>query len=293
MGFISISINSVAKYLVDYFHPYQLMFFYSVVGGALLLPFYLMEQRRTTPLSPRTRLIRLLHARYHILRAGMEFVAFSMSFYAIAQLPLPMQTSVSFSSPIFASLFAVWFLKEHFNRYKFLALILGMVGVVIISDPMQHRAVYLPPEAVAATLFAAILFGACGTIIKRVTTGETPLAIAMKMLLLVAAIATPFAISHWKPILPEYLPWILLMGILTASVQFIVALAMKLGSVTNLVPLTYVNLIWSSTFAYFFFDEIIAYRTMFGACIIIAAALIAARKPKEIEALAERILHPL
>lgn len=273
-GVLAVSVIAIAKFLTPHFHPFQLMFFYCAGGALVLLPIVVTHYQHYR--FWQHRLARTpAFWRLHVFRAACEFIAFSLSFYAIAHLPLPTQTAISFSSPIFASLFAVWWLHERPDPRKWCALALGMIGVLIISDPLRVSAVSIPLLPILATTLAAVVFGVCGILIKRATFSAQPLVIAFLMLTLTALISLPFAVSVWQEIPASTWLWLLLLSLCTGVVQYTVAKALSLGQVTSLVPLAYLNLIWSSLFAYVFFAEIISLRTISGSLCIVAAAFLA------------------
>ncbi len=267
-GFQAVLIVSLAKFLGAWFHPFQLMFFYCAFGAVLLTPIVL----RKTPRSVWANILWKLQ----IFRAFLEFTGFSLSFYALHSLPLPTQTSIGFSAPVFSSLFAVWLLKERLTLHSIGAIALGLLGVVIISNPFGVQA-ELPALPFIACVVASAMFGLCAVLIKRMTLNTPPLCMAAIMLLFTGIISLPFALHVWQPI-PLAMAWmVLVFGLLSASVQYCVSRAFLLGNVTHLAPLAYVNLIWAALIAYVVFDEIITVNTLAGSLFVVLAAFIAAK----------------
>lgn len=269
-GFLAICILSIVKHLGGQFHPFQMMFFYCALGACVFAPFALRQWNAMT--------LKDIAWKWYVLRAVLEFAAFSLSFYALQYLPLPTQTAITFSSPIYASLFAILLLKERSESRKWLALALGMVGVCVISNPFDHAVGALSVPALVAIILSAVIFGFCGVLIKRMTRNTSPLYIAFFMLSMTAIVSLPFALPVWKPVAVEAYAWLAIFGLMTASVQYCVARALTLGQVTVLVPLAYVNLIWSAIIAYIFFSEVISLQTIIGSAVVVAAALLTVRK---------------
>lgn len=276
-GFLAVSTVALAKHLASYFHPFQLMFLYAAFGIIVLTPLMLMSKQLPWPIFAAHT-----HRRWwqwQLFRAVLEFSAFSLSFYALTRLALPTQTAISFSSPIFASLFAIGFLKEASHPRLWIALALGMLGVWMISDPFSGPTA-LPILPVLAVTLASAMFGLCGTLIRHSVRHVPPAMVAFAMLGLTTVVSLPFAWMVWKPLMPEVFWWCVLLGCGTAAVQYCVSKALSLASVTRLVPLSYVNLLWATLFGYVFFNETITAQTIIGSAIIMSAVLVAARKRK-------------
>lgn len=273
-GFLSVVIIALGKELGETFHPFQVMFFYCAIGALWLLPVYLIKSKTKTALKT----IRWL---YHIIRAVCEFTAFSLTFYAIKTLPLPMQAAISYTVPIFASLFAVLLVGEVVDRRIVLSLLLGTVGICIIHNPLTFQLHDALSLGILACIAAAAIFGICGSMIKLSTRTTPPILIALIMLILTAIIAAPFAISVWVMPRAEHLALLLVFGLCTASVQFAVSKALTLGEITRLMPISYLNLIWATLIGYVFFDELIEARTIFGSIFILAAVTIVTYKRRK------------
>lgn len=270
MGFIATIITVIAKYLVADFHPFQIMFFYCALGAIALLPAVLHHYRSIANIREQSRTIRW---RYHLLRSCFEFTGFSLTFYSILKLPLPMQTSLSYTTPIFASILAVLLLGETMTKTILISLILGTLGICIIHNPFGEISSDIPALGVGAALLAAVMFSMCAACIKLSTATTPPLLIAMIMLCFTAVIAGVFSISVWQAPTAEHIFLLVALGMLSGLVQFCVSKALTLGTVTKMVPLTYLNLVWASIFAYALFDELIDIHTILGSILIFSAVV--------------------
>ena len=261
-GFLAVSIYTLVRHLSSDFHAFQLVFFYN----ALALLFYIPALLR------RKIALRTERDYLYVLRATLEFVAFSLSFYALTRMPLPMHTSLSFTSPLFGSIAAVIFLKEPNNIHRWLALAIGFAGVLVVTRPGYDGF----NDAAWLILLAAACFSVCGVCIKKLTHTEPSPRIAFFMVLMTAIIALPFAVSVWVMPHIHHLPWLLLLGLLVATVQYTVSQAFSKADMTIILPFFFLNLLWSSLYAYLFFDEIVSEWTVLGGAIILNGALYAA-----------------
>ena len=249
---------------------FQVMFFYCFVGFALLLPFIARGEGFKAMKSGRMKL--------HSTRAVLEFVSFSITIYALSLLTLPAHTALSFAMPIIASVTAIVILKEAPTHHTWIALILGIVGVLVITQPWNES---MDPRGLIM-LAAGLGFSLCGVSIKLLTSTETPNRVAFYMLLLTGIISVPFALNWvhvpnvsapWVAVEAHLIPWILGIGICALVPQILIAKALSRVPFTTVIPLNFLMLLFTSIIAYVFFDELITPETMLGATIIIAATM--------------------
>lgn len=249
---------------------FQVMFFYCFVGLAFLLPFLARSEGFK---NLRTKRIKL-----HGGRAVLEFVSFSITIYALSLLTLPAHTALSFAMPIIASVTAIVILKEAPTHHTWVALFLGLIGVLVITQPWNEN---MDPRGLIM-LAAGLGFSLCGVSIKLLTSTESSNRVAFYMLVLTGIISVPFAMNWihvpnvsaaWVPVEAHLLPWIVGIGICALVPQILIAKALSRVPFTTLIPLNFLMLIFTSIIAYAFFDELIQTETMIGATIIIAATM--------------------
>lgn len=268
-GFVSVVITVIAKDIGNIFHPFQIMFFYCACGAIALIPAIGVHFGCNKGTIPG----KTIRWRLHLMRAPLEFIGFALTFYSLIKLPLPMATAITYMVPIFASIVAVFLVKETITKRIAIGLAAGLVGIFIIHNPLSETINQAQTLGIAAGLGAALAFSFCGSFIKLSTETTPPLLIAIIMLTLTAIVAAPFAASVWVAPTKDQLGALIMLGICTATVQYAVARALTLGMITKLVPLMYLNLIWAGLFAYFLFDEVISEKTIIGSLVIFGAVL--------------------
>ncbi len=275
-GFLTISIITLGKFLTEDFnyHAFQLVFFYNF----LALIFFVPGMMRGRFSIGTTRM------KMYTARAILEFSAFSLTFYGLTLMPLPVHTTISFIAPLLGSITAVIFLKEKNHIHRWLALAIGFAGVVIVAQP-GARDFELPALVMVG---AAMCFAMCDVCIKKLTYTEPPPRIAFYMVSLTSMIAlgviliisvidasmpgvVPFTV--WTTPDLGQIPYLALLGLMVAAVQYAVSKAFSKGDVTLILPFFFVNIIWSSLYAYFLFDELIERETIIGGAVIIGATL--------------------
>ena len=116
----------IVKWSVDY--PIgQVLFFRGFFG--ILFYFFIIPKER-------------LHNFYYTKRAGLHFlrcmsglIALVAIFIALRKLPLATVVSISFAAPIFTTILSIFLLSEKVGIYRWLAVIVGFIGILIITEP--------------------------------------------------------------------------------------------------------------------------------------------------------------
>ena len=120
------SMNGVVHNLIDSMHAFEIAFFRQFFG--LIFVWALFLRGGLQPLMT-TRL------RLHALRAVLNVVAMLTYFVALGLEPLATVVGLSFTAPLFAALGAAFFLGEAMGRRRWLALVVGVFGAVVILRP--------------------------------------------------------------------------------------------------------------------------------------------------------------
>lgn len=201
-------------------------------------------------------------------------------FYALGQLPLAETIALSFISPIFMVIFGALFLKEQVTRRILAALCCGMAGmIVIVSGQLGGSAAGDNAViGVVAVLVSALTY-ALGIILLRARAQRDPMTlIVLFQNVFPLFLILPFAIWQWQPPQPDDFLLMVVIGILGTAGHLLFANAFARAPAATLAPLEYTALLWASGLGALMFGEVPAVTTLAGACLIIAGAVIAARR---------------
>lgn len=253
-------IIGIVRHISEHFHTLQIVFFYNIFGLLCFMPWLLKSKLKG--IKPTN--IKLLW-----VRAVLEFVSFSLSFYALTQIPLPTHTALLFVTPIFGTIVAVFLLRERPSFSTIACIASGFVGVLLITRP-GFEAFSI---GIVFALLAAMGFAFCGNVIKILTRTESSTLIAFYMLLMSTVISLPFGLYHWHMPLPTEWLWLMAIGVLGYSQQLAVGAAFSRVPYTTIVPLNFAQLVFVSLIAYFVYGELVDMWTLGGAAIIIAGTL--------------------
>ena len=223
----------------------------------------------TLPLLIKPGLGLLRTSRFHLylLRGLTGAMSMLASFWALAHLPLAQAVSISYSTPLFVTIGAVFLLGEVVRARRWTAVALGFLGVLVIMRP---GSVHFSIDMLIALIGAA--FAASSYIsIKFLSRTEPPDAVVIYMSLIMSPIALVPALYAWTwPDATGWL-WLVLTGLIGTVAQVMMTRAYEAGDVSALVPINFLQLPVVVICAYFVFGQKLDAATALGAGIIIAA----------------------
>jgi S-adenosylmethionine uptake transporter len=250
---------SIVKALGLGYPAFQLVFLRAGVGLVLMLP-WIWRYRQAFVGLPDLGL--------HALRVAFSAIALTASFFAISRLPLALFTAISFTRPILTMIAAAWLLKEVITRDRWIAAVVGLVGVMIAVDPSGLSGGW----GLAAQVL--VVFAATGAVITTRKLVAAPTVVMMTFYTAgLTLIAAPFAVLTWQPVPLDQWPTLLAIGIFAQSAQFCFLRAHRYGQAGFLAALSYASLVFSTTVGYFVFEEVPKAGFWAGAALIIAATL--------------------
>jgi len=249
-------IAGLSRVLTKEIHPMQLVCMSMFIGSIFLL----LKLRNMGFHHIKTDKHKL-----YIIRAILEFSAFSMVYYAVSTMPLPIFQALTYTNPPLATLMAILVLKEKATKNTWLALLIGFIGMLIIVRPGIEPYVQGPILMVTAMS----IFAVAGTIIKILTRTEQPIVIAFYMMPLTFLVSLPFAIYNWQSFPLSLVYLVFFHGFLSFTQQVAVTKALSKADIVTIIPITFSSLIFTSIIAYLFFDEIIDIYTIIGAVVIL------------------------
>jgi S-adenosylmethionine uptake transporter len=250
---------SIVKAIGLGYPAFQIVFLRALVGLVLMLPWILRQRQLFVGLSD-------LHL--HALRVVFSAIALTASFYAIARLPLALFTAISFTRPILTMIAAVLILREAISGGRWVAALIGLIGVVIAVEPSTLSG--------GSGLVAQVITVLAATAVVIVTRQlvEAPTLVMMTFYTAgLTLIAAPFALSSWQPVPAEQWPALIAIGAFAQSAQFCFLRAHRYGQAAFLAVLSYASLLFSTAVGYFVFNEIPSFSFWAGASLIIAATL--------------------
>ena len=263
--FMSVCAFSIMDLIVKWSDSYplgQVIFFRGFFG--VLLYFLIM---------PRDRIKNFYYTKrpgLHFLRCFFGLIALLAIFTALRNLPLATVVSISFAAPIFTTILSIFLLSEKVGLFRWLAVIVGFVGIIIITEPgFTSLNIYFiyPVIFCLGMSYVAIT-------IRQLSTSEPVWLISLYFSATIT-LASFFTIPYgW--IMPDIKDLILLMsiGILGGAANLWLSQSYKFSEVSLVTPLKYLALVFAIIFGYFIWNEVPSIKTLIGAFLVITSSII-------------------
>lgn len=253
--------NAMIGHLARELPPPLMVFLRNAIGLALLAPWIAAHGMSG---------LKTARAWRHVWRAAIGLVAMETWFYTLAHLPLNESTALSFTSPLFATLFAALMLKETIGPARLVALLAGFGGAMIVIRPGTEMAEH---PAVFVALFSSAMMALAGILVKTLTTTEPAWRIVTYMTLLMSLFSAPLALPFLRPLNGEQ--WLLMFGIAVFSTcaQMAMAHAFQRAPVNVLAPFDFTRLVFTALLAYIVFGETPEAFTFLGAAVILGSSV--------------------
>ncbi|MEP1352450.1 MAG: DMT family transporter [Tateyamaria sp.] len=266
--------HGLVRFVSEVLPPFQIAFFRNIFGLAFLLP--LLMRSRFAML--RTKRIGL-----HALRGVVNVGAMLMFFTALSISPLAKVTALSFTAPIFMAILSVLILGERFRIYRWLAILFGFLGMLIILRP---GLVAIDIGALLVTASAA-LWAVAMVIIKILSRTESSVTIVAYMGIFLGLFSIGPAVWVWQPFGLETLAWMVVIGLFGSIAQMSLSQSLKETDPTALMPFDFLKLVWTALIGAWFFAEVPDIFTWIGAAVIFSSGVFIAFREKRVSARAE------
>jgi drug/metabolite transporter (DMT)-like permease len=253
-GLMTVAIKLAAQSL----HTFEIAFFRNFFGLMAALPLLL---RHGPDLLRTTQLPR------YVFRCMIGIVSMMAGFWAIAHLPLAQAVALSYSTPIFVTIAAVLFLHEQVRARRWAAVALGFVGVIIIVRPGSDSF----SAGTLVALAAAVLSGIVSIQIKQLSKVEPADRIVFYTTLLWVPMSLLPALTVWEWPHGIAWVWVIAAGVLGTSGHMLWTRALKLGDVSALTPISFMQLPLVAIAGWLLFEEPLDRWTVLGAGVIFAA----------------------
>jgi drug/metabolite transporter (DMT)-like permease len=249
--------------------PLQVIFFRNISCLVLMLP--LFYWRGAT-------LVRSAQFGLYGVRVGLALVSMTAWFYALALIPLGELMAISFLAPLFATLFAVFWLGEVVRGRRWAALAIGFVGAMIILRPAGTGFGFGQLLAILSALTSGII----GPLLKQMTAKDDADKIVFISNLWLAPVSLVPALFVWQWPAPPLWPYLVGMG--ACAVTGHIALMRGFASTDASLVFTFEfsRLPFAVAAGYLFFGEATDLWTWVGALIIFGAAAYVTRREAKV-----------
>ena len=223
-----------------------------------------------------------------IIRVILFFFGFSSFYISLTIMPLATATALFFASPFLITIFAIFILKEQVGPRRWVAVIIGFIGIYVILNPNFNNFDYLSLTPV----FTAFCYALSMIIIKKTSDKDDVYSQMFHFYILAIVIsvifyfymgdgkfnnidhpASQFIFRKWFVNLEFSLPYMIFIGVVGASAFLCLFTAYRIASPAVISPFEYSILVWASLNGWLFFDEIPNVKTIVGMILIVCGGI--------------------
>ena len=261
------TMSAVTKKIVSDVGAMQIIFIQSVLSLLILSP--LIAKYKSWQTSP--NLLGL-----HILRSLVWFGSRLLFFTAIIGIPLANATAIGFAEPLFTTLLAVLLLGEKVGRYRIIGLIVGFIGVLIVATPDASLLVQS-----SLMVGVAILWSLGAILAKKINHHESIMVQLTYITLFSLLLSAPFALSQWQAISMQHWQFVILITLLFLANMVSYNKAVAKGDLTFLMPITFLQLVFSGVYGYILFNETPTMTVIVGSSTILISVVFVLIREKQ------------
>lgn len=257
-GFFATTMHCLIRFATEDHHPFEVAFFRTIFVLIIFLP--LVAKNGITSLKSN-------NVKLQTSRAIVGSVAMLCMFYGLSITELAKATALMFTVPIFATILAILFLKEIVGIRRWIAMLIGFAGALIVLRPDIELG--FGPLLI---LCASLMWSSSMLMAKTLTKTDTISSITFWQAAGLIPATFILAIQVWEWPSLSQLFMFLMIAIAGTLVHWFLNEALKRAEISALLPLDYLRLIWSVSMGFIFFNELPQAGLWFGAALILGAS---------------------
>ncbi|MCO4320390.1 DMT family transporter [Aliidiomarina sp. Y6] len=250
------------KQLATDLSSYQISFF----RGATSLPFVLGWILVSKNLSR----LKATRIDLHLLRGLISIGFLITTVLTLRELPLANAYALFFAAPLAITLLSAIVLKEPVGRYRFGAVIVGFIGVLVMLNP---KAMGFASIGVIAGLLSMMGYSCSMILVRFLHRTETSESLMFYFILSLTIGCGLLSFLSWKPVTMEHAPWLLMLGISGAIGQYLLTEAYRKAPPSLLSSFEYTAMIWAIGLGYIFWNELPSIWVVVGSAIVISSGI--------------------
>jgi len=243
------------------YSPIQIVFF-SVLLSFPLATIHLMRDRAPSTLVP-------MHPWWIGFRTVAAVITSFSAYYAFSNLPLAQTYAILFATPLIITVLSIPMLGERVRLPRWLAVIVGLIGVVVVLRPGDADLTL----GHAAALLAAVTGAFASIVLRKIGAEERPVVVMLYPMVanfVVMGAMLPFV---YVPMPIEHLGYLAVISVFVWVGGRVIIAAYRTGEAAIVAPMQYSQILWATVYGFVFFNESLDLYTGIGAAIIIASGL--------------------
>jgi drug/metabolite transporter (DMT)-like permease len=254
--------DSLLKVLTGHYPTMQV----SAMRGFASLPFILV------PLLFTRRFAELRPVRWtmHLIRGLLSVLVLGLFIYAIRVLSLADAYAIFLSAPLIVTALSVPFLGERVGWHRWLAIVIGLCGVLVMLRPSTSG---LMTVGAVAAFVSAVAYAVNALMVRVLTKSDSNTSVVFWSMAIMTLVSTLFALRSWESIKVEHYGWILATGAVGALAVHLLTQAFRSAPASVIAPFEYTALLWGVGIDWLVWNTLPDSRVYVGGSIVIASGL--------------------
>ena len=272
--------DSLMKYIYNSVALYEVYLFRTIVSFTLII-IYLKILKKPI-------IFKTYYPLLTFCRVILFFFGFSSFYIALTVMPLATATALFFVTPFLITIFAKFILKDQIGPRRWMAVIIGFIGVYIILDPNFDDFDYFS----LSPILCAFCYALSMIIIKKTSKKDNVYQQMFQFYIGAMIISTifyffigdgrydtvdnpaaQFIFREWFSNLEFSLIYMIVLGFTAAAAFLLIFSAYRIASPAVVSPFEYSILVWSTLSGWIFFNEVPKINTLIGMCLIVGGGI--------------------
>ncbi len=253
--------SAASKWLVGLYPVGEVLFMRSlsslIGGAAMILPVSGLAVFATS------------RPRDHFFRGLSQTISQLSLLIAFSLMPLAGAVAINFSSPLFAALVSIVWLKERAGFARWAALLTGFAGVLIVTNPGANS---LTIGALFA-LINAVMYGSVTVAVRGMTRTESANTLVIWQLCVLAFFHSFLLLFGWRWPTPLDAALMFGTGFTNAIGQWVWTRSLHLAPAAAVTPFYYLMLVWSLIIGFLVWGDVPTVSLLIGSAIVVATGL--------------------
>ena len=207
--------------------------------------------------------------RDHVARGLSQAISQTLSVLAYSLMPLAGAIAINFSAPLFAAVVSIFWLKERATPARWIALLVGFFGVLIVTNPGSD-------SLTLGALFAlgnAIMYGSVTVAVRGMTKTESSNTLLIWQAVTIAFFHSFLLVFGWRWPTASGAAMLFGSGIANIAGQYFWTRALHLAPTTAVSPFYYLMLVWALIIGFLAWGDVPSTALIMGSVIVVVSGL--------------------
>jgi drug/metabolite transporter (DMT)-like permease len=262
--FVFSIMDSLMKRLSTHYGPLQISCLRCLSSWLFLLPPIAWQRSWAT--------LRATNPPLHLFRAVLGIGMLGGFVFAVHRLSLAQTYSLFLAAPLLMTALSVPIHGETVTRKRWLAIIVGLSGVLVILQPWGKGSISM--VAASAAALATVCYSLSALTVRTLGRGNSNMSMVFWYLLLVSIGSGLLAIGDWRPVPASDWGWLIGIGVTGALGQMWLTDAFRRAPPSVVGPFEYTAILWAFAIDWIFWSASPSLSLVIGACIVIASGIV-------------------